>query len=296
MRDRLGSLVMFVVVALATTAGSSAGQVVSPGLVGELPVSGGFALVRWSGGSAMDAVSEADRSGCVVGALWITTPAGGWASYIPGAPPVANEAWDAIFPGGALPPGQALVMHCAPSARTPVTVVEVVDGDTVDVDIDGIVFRLRLILVDTPEVFGGAECYGRAASDFTRAALPLGNRVFLEKDVSETDAFGRLLRYVWLEDGTLFNERLVAEGYATLATYPPDVKYVDRIRLAQQVAYAEGRGLWGDCPDTPAPPIDSDVYFANCTEARAAGVAPLLRGTPGYRDALDRDGDGIACE
>ena len=74
------------------------------------------------------------------------------------------------------------------------------------------------------------------------------------------------------------------------------MKYVDRIRLAQQVAYAEGRGLWGDCPDTPPPPTGSDVYFANCTEARAAGVAPLLRGAPGYRDALDRDGDGVACE
>ncbi|MGE0227625.1 MAG: thermonuclease family protein [Dehalococcoidia bacterium] len=164
-----------------------------------------------------------------------------------------------------------------------------------DLALDGRVQRLRLILVDTPEVFGGTECYGRAATDFTRTVLPAETHVFLERDVSETDAFGRLLRYVWLEDGRLFNELIVAEGYATLATYPPDVKYVDRIRAAQQAAYEGGRGLWGACPEESPPPA-ADVYYANCAAARAAGAAPLLRGEPGYRDALDGDKDGVSCE
>ncbi|MGE0227490.1 MAG: thermonuclease family protein [Dehalococcoidia bacterium] len=294
MRERLTALVV-VALLLAALAGTRTAGAQTSDISGELPDAGGYALVRWSGGPLSELVASAGARGCPLAALWATTPAGGWASYIPDAPAVANESFETLFSGGTVPAGQPLLLACH-SARQPATVVGVVDGDTIDVGIDGQEQRLRLILVDTPEVFGGTECFGRAASDFIRTVLPLGTHVFLERDVSETDAFGRLLRYVWLEDGRLFNELIVAEGYATLATYPPDVKYLDRIRTAQQVAYEEGRGLWGECADAPPPGPSADVYYANCTEARAAGAAPLLRGEPGYRDALDGDKDGIACE
>lgn len=73
----------------------------------------------------------------------------------------------------------------------------------------------------------------------------------LEKDVSESDQYGRLLRYVWRTDSTMVNAILVAEGYAQVATYPPDVKYADRFLELQREARAEGRGLWSAVPTTP---------------------------------------------
>lgn len=142
-------------------------------------------------------------------------------------------------------------------------VANVVDGDTIDVTNCSDEGRVRLILVDTPEVFGGVQCYGREASEYTRTRL-LGQSVRLEKDVSETDRFGRLLRYVWTEEG-LFNEQIVRDGLATLATFPPDIRYVDRIRAAQQEAYEGGRGLWGEdaCLEPPAPPAQPTPTVAS---------------------------------
>ncbi|MCZ7577309.1 MAG: thermonuclease family protein [Dehalococcoidia bacterium] len=73
-----------------------------------------------------------------------------------------------------------------------------------------------------------------------------GRSLCLETDVSDRDRFGRLLRYAWLEDGTMVNELLVAAGMARVATFPPDVKYTESLLLpAQQAAAEAGRGLWG---------------------------------------------------
>ncbi|MGI9951991.1 thermonuclease family protein [Moorellaceae bacterium AZ2] len=116
-------------------------------------------------------------------------------------------------------------------------VTKVVDGDTVEVRFgDGRQEKLRLIGVDTPESTIQQEPYGKEASSFTRSKL-LGRTVYLEKDVSERDKYGRLLRYVWLEKpgsltkseirNKMFNAILLLNGYAQVATYPPDVKYVD---------------------------------------------------------------------
>ncbi len=146
------------------------------------------------------------------------------------------------------------------------TVASVVDGDTIKVSITGTVQTVRLILIDTPEVFGGEECFGRAASDFTKQLLPAGAPVTLEKDVSETDRFDRLLRYVWLADGRMANEVIVAEGYATLSTFPPDVKYVDRIRAAERQAREAGRGLWAACSaSAPVPTVGPTTQPGNCS-------------------------------
>ena len=138
----------------------------------------------------------------------------------------------------------------APSStgRAQVRVVEVVDGDTIRVDLDGRETAVRLIGIDTPERDGpytSRECYGEEASRFTLDSLG-GRTVELEFDVEHTDRFGRTLAYVWL-DGALFNERLVRSGYAVVTTFPPNVRYVERLTAAQRRARDEQRGLWGAC-------------------------------------------------
>lgn len=102
--------------------------------------------------------------------------------------------------------------------------------------------------MDTPETRHptlGLQPFGPEASK-ANTALVAGRRVCLEKDISERDRYDRLLRYVWLEDGRLVNEVLVARGFATTDTFPPDVKYVERFLAAQQIAAAEGLGLWAE--------------------------------------------------
>lgn len=106
--------------------------------------------------------------------------------------------------------------------------------------------RVRLIGVDTPETVHptrGEEPYGREASNFTKDQLT-DQTVRLEFDVEERDKYGRLLAYVWLDE-QMFNETLLQEGYAQLATYPPNVKYVERFKTAQKEARQAERGLWG---------------------------------------------------
>lgn len=143
-------------------------------------------------------------------------------------------------PGAATPPADASVTA---------TVTRVVDGDTVHVDVGGVDTTIRLIGIDTPEREGPythEECFGRQASAYTERALT-GRAVQLEFDVERTDRYDRTLAYVWL-DGQLFDERIVADGYAVVATFPPNVKYVDRFLAAQRAAREGGRGLWGACP------------------------------------------------
>jgi micrococcal nuclease len=130
----------------------------------------------------------------------------------------------------------------------------VVDGDTLIVVVGGREERLRYIGVDTPETVNPntpVECYGHEASAANRRLVE-GRTVYLEKDVSERDRFGRLLRYVYVDDPAsgerLFvNLELVRQGYAQVVTYPPDVRHAHTFRAAQQEARDAGRGLWGAC-------------------------------------------------
>jgi endonuclease YncB( thermonuclease family) len=148
-----------------------------------------------------------------------------------------------------------------PSGQTQLAVVNsVVDGDTIRVDIDGEEYPLRYIGMDTPEPDATDPTAKRYADEATAAnvALVEGEEVYLEKDVSETDRFGRLLRNVWIvdpDDGmVLVNLELVRRGYAQVATLPPDVKYVDLLTGAQDAARAEGLGLWGNAASGSASP------------------------------------------
>jgi micrococcal nuclease len=172
------------------------------------------------------------------------------------------------------PPSQEVVEPSfAPTGATRLAVVEsVVDGDTINVDIDGETYALRYIGMDTPEVDAADPSVKQFADAATaaNAALVEGEEVFLEQDVSETDQFGRLLRDVWVvrADGemVLVNLELVRRGYAQVATFPPDVKYVELLTDAQESARAEGLGLWsagasaspsGSGPSASSPPASA---------------------------------------
>lgn len=128
-------------------------------------------------------------------------------------------------------------------------VVRVVDGDTIRVLIDGVEERVRYIGIDAPELSHptrGLEPFGPEAAAFNEQ-LAGGRRLCLERDVSDRDRFGRLLRYAWLEDGTMVNVRLLEAGLARVVTFPPDVKYIESVFLpAQQAAAKSGTGLWSE--------------------------------------------------
>jgi micrococcal nuclease len=204
------------------------------------------------------------------------------------------------------------------------TVTRVVDGDTVEISrsVEGL-STVRLIGVDTPETHGGTQPYGPEASDFTRQHLE-GKEVSLELDVEKVDPYGRLLAYVYLSDGQMFNETLVEEGYAQVATFPSNVKYQERFLEAQREARAANRGLWGlsagelcqqtdrsngiggGCtgsePESPAASqsaspgsgVDSNLDCASFeTHEEAQRVLEQDVSDPHY---LDGDGDGVACE
>ena len=133
--------------------------------------------------------------------------------------------------------------------RTAATVTRVVDGDTAHVLFRGTDVTVRFIGIDTPETVAPGqpiECYGPEASDFTTRGLT-GRRVRLTFDVERIDPFGRTLAYVWTRDGSLFNETLVRRGFATVATYPPDTRYVDRFEAAEHAAKTSHLGLWAVC-------------------------------------------------
>ena len=132
------------------------------------------------------------------------------------------------------------------------SVTRVVDGDTIEVSPEVEVTEdVRLIGVDTPEVFGGEEPCGPEASDFTTEELE-GQEVTLEFDEDRVDQYDRALAYVWVPDldGELFNETLVRQGLATVDTFEPNVKYEDRFRATEREAKAEGVGVWATDPCT----------------------------------------------
>jgi endonuclease YncB( thermonuclease family) len=124
-------------------------------------------------------------------------------------------------------------------------VIYVVDGDTIDVVIGRTEYQVRYILVDAPETRDpdtGVEPFGPEAAAFNES-LVKGQNVILERDVSDTDQYGRLLRYVWLGD-RLVNEELLRQGLAQVAESPPNVKYIDRFLVVQREAQAAGVGIW----------------------------------------------------
>ena len=132
-------------------------------------------------------------------------------------------------------------MPQAAAGRVSARVTKHTDGDTFWLSGIG---KVRLIGVDTPEVYGGVECYGRQASAFVERTLPLGSEVEYRLGVEERDRYGRALAYVYLEDGRMLNLLLVRRGYAQVMTVPPNVDFAGRFRRAARRARAAARGLW----------------------------------------------------
>ena len=126
----------------------------------------------------------------------------------------------------------------------PATVVSVDDGDSIDVSIDGEQYTLRYAGMDTSEE-------EQEPTERNRQLVE-GQVVYLEKDVTDVDEHGRLLRYVYLSSGLMVNAALVWEGYAEAVAEPPDVKHQVLLEDLQEDAQTNGRGLW-EIPE-PQPP------------------------------------------
>ena len=116
-------------------------------------------------------------------------------------------------------------------------VTRILDGDTIDVDINGTSYRIRYIGVNTPE--RDEPCYSDASTANTQVVA--GKTVRLVKDTSETDRYGRLLRYVYVGD-TFVNEKLVRDGWAEAREYPPDTQFADHFEQLESEARQANRG------------------------------------------------------
>ncbi|MBO5476644.1 MAG: thermonuclease family protein [Clostridia bacterium] len=137
---------------------------------------------------------------------------------------------------------------------TEAIVTKVVDGDTLWVTIDGKEEKVRLIGVNSPEYTKEIEPYGKEATEFTTTEL-LGKTVYLQKDVSDTDSYDRLLRYVWTKDVSdnltdenlldyLFNNTLIKEGLAESNYYKPDILFQIFLEETETQAKENKKGMW----------------------------------------------------
>jgi micrococcal nuclease len=134
----------------------------------------------------------------------------------------------------------------APAKTITAQVTRVIDGDTIEVRLDGRVEKVRYIGVNTPETrhpTKGKEPGGEEAKALNRK-LVAGKTVRLELDVQQRDRYGGLLAYVYV-DRMMVNAELVRQGYAQVMTIPPNVKYQDLFLKLQRQARERGKGLWG---------------------------------------------------
>jgi endonuclease YncB( thermonuclease family) len=129
------------------------------------------------------------------------------------------------------------------------SVVNITDGDTIEVLVGDVQHTVRYIGIDTPERGEPLADQCTAAN----AALVAGQDVILVKDQSETDQYGRLMRYIFLEDGTFVSEELVRSGFPRAISYPPDTQYDNQFRAAETIAKASSSGIWGLPTSTPIP-------------------------------------------
>jgi len=166
-------------------------------------------------------------------------------------PPEAKE--EAVIPTAVPLPTIPQTQPLLSSERQKAQVVKVIDGDTIEIEGGS---RVRYIGIDTPETVDPrkpVQCFGREAAEKNKE-LVLGETVELENDVSETDKYGRLLRYVYFGNPSIdsgqaifVNDYLVRQGLARASSYPPDIKYQEQLRQAEQEARENIRGLWAVC-------------------------------------------------
>ena len=140
------------------------------------------------------------------------------------------------------------------------SVAEIVDADTIKIWINNRIERLRFIGIDAPEIHKNRKAYymarkkhkdieeilkmGKKAKEYLLSVIKPGDIVWVEFDVQLRDKYGRLLGYVYLENGEMLNEKILKDGYAYILTIPPNVKYVDRFYRAYRYALENKKGLW----------------------------------------------------
>ncbi|MCB9422418.1 MAG: thermonuclease family protein [Ardenticatenaceae bacterium] len=197
-------------------------------------------------------------------------------------------------------PDEAVVVSPLPDGDR-ATVDYIIDGDTIDVLIEGVSYRVRYIGVDTPE--RDEPFYNEATQ--ANEQLVDGQELILVQDVSETDRYGRLLRYVYLTDGTFVNAELLRQGYARLVTFPPDVAYQNQFQQLQTAAREANRGLWAlsemNNPAAPAGCFTCERNSLNCSDFNTQAAAQAcynycLAQNGSDIHQLDGGGDGIVCE
>ena len=194
------------------------------------------------------------------------------------------------------------------------SVVKVVDGDTIDVSINGETKRLRLIGINTPETVDPrtpVECFGKEASDKAKSLLT-GKKVSLEADSTqgELDKYSRLLRYVFLEDGTNFNLYMIKEGYAYEYTYNTAYKYQKEFKEAQAYAKANNKGLWSpnacngelkSADSQTTSTSSSTSSFGSCGTKTTCSQMITCEEAKYFLNScgitrLDGDSDGVPCQ
>lgn len=184
-----------------------------------------------------------------------------------------------IAPEAATPAAITTELKANPIVSAPtstanlVRVVRVVDGDTIELEGGE---KVRYIGIDTPETVDPrkpVQCFGLEASAENKKLVE-GQLVRLEKDISERDKYGRLLHYVWVGD-TFVNLKLVADGFARVSTYPPDVAHQAEFLAAEKTAQESNLGLWNSCPSVKNTAV---VVPSNQTASNPPNSNCLIKG------------------
>lgn len=152
--------------------------------------------------------------------------------------------------GDQLTPSIVQTTVAIPEDASSAIVKNVIDGDTIEVIFNNEVDTIRLIGIDSPELKAPrkqVECFGVEASTFAKQYLN-GKKIYLTRDSSQgnSDKYGRLLRYVWLDEKTNLNQMMIANGYAYEYTYDTPYMYQTAFKESQQQAQAQKLGLWSE--------------------------------------------------
>ncbi len=168
---------------------------------------------------------------------------------------------------------------------------KVIDGDTIVLEGGEIV---RYIGIDSPETGqSNDDCFAQEAFDANKELVE-GKEVKLKKDVSERDKYGRLLRYVWVDD-IFVNQYLIKEGYALSAEYPPDIKYAEQFNIFEKQAKENNLGLWSSCQING---VICSINVYDCSDFETQKEAQDIYEFCGDDDIhkLDSDNDKVVCE
>jgi micrococcal nuclease len=199
-----------------------------------------------------------------------------------------------------------------PDDVSPATVASITDGDTLRVDTGDSNESVRLLALDAPEVSG--DCGASQATAALAELAPVGSRIWMQADVEGHDRYGRLLRYLWREDGAMINRELVRRGWAPAKLYPPNDRYWPLLQQVELHARTRKSGLWDLCGWTgwtaaASPPQPSPAPNTASCDPRYSGCIPVYPPDVDCRQVdgpvvvlgedphnLDGDHDRLACE